>query len=213
MQNWVSDLMSPSMDAAFNTYMAIQMFFKAINIIGVACACLFGTALIARERENQTLEFLLSRPVSRSRALFSKFAVCGAAIVVPIFLTSWTAIPLSAYYGENLSFGAVTLGAAYGSLFCLLFLALNAVFSVRLRTQIDVAFIVGSVIVFEVCLYFVPEIRLYSLFRLSDYEVYSPILAGNRSVTDLLFGTGGWLLLGTGLAYFAADRLFQKAEL
>ena len=85
--------MSRDLDAAYGAYMAIQMYFKAINIIGVACACLFGTALIARERENQTLEFLLSRPVSRSRALFAKFAVCSAAIVVPIFITSWTAIP------------------------------------------------------------------------------------------------------------------------
>ena len=34
--------MSPDQNAAYNAYMAIQMFFKAINIIGVACACLFG---------------------------------------------------------------------------------------------------------------------------------------------------------------------------
>lgn len=213
MKNWIDGVMSPRPRAAYGAYMAIQMYFKAINIIGVACACLFGTALIARERENQTLEFLLSRPVSRSRALFAKFAVCSAAIVVPIFLTSWTAIPLSKYIGEELSFGAVTLGAAYGSTFCLVFLALNGAFSVRLRTQIDVAFVVGAIIIFQICLYFIPEIRLYSLFRLSDYEVYAPILAGNVSVSSLLLGKGGVLLLGTAIIYAVADRLFQRADL
>lgn len=213
MKRWVADVMSRDVDAAYNAYMAIQMYFKGINVVGLACACLFGTALIARERENRTLELLLSRPVSRSRILLAKFAVCGAAIVVPIFATSWSAIPLSRTIDENLAFWPVTLGAAYASAYCLFFLALTGAFSVRLRTQIGVAFVVGAVVIFQVGLYFIPQIRAYSLFRLSDYDVYSPILAGNVSASNLLFGNGGALLLALAVTYGIADRLFQRAEL
>lgn len=213
LKRMVTDVMSRETDVAYNAYMAIQMFFKANNVIGAACACLFGTAIIARERENQTLELLLSRPISRSRVLLSKFSVCALAIAGPIFLTSWSAIPLSWAIDENLPFDRVTLSAAYSSAFCIVFLALNAAFSVRLRTQIDVAFIVGAIIVFQVCIYFIPDIRAYSWFRMSDYDVHLPILAGNVSSMDLLLGKGGWLLLATALSYGVADRLFAKAEL
>jgi ABC-2 type transport system permease protein len=206
MKRWVADVMSRDVDVAYGAYVAIQ-------IVGLACACLFGTALIARERENRTLELLLSRPVSRSRILLAKFAVCSAAIVVPIFATSWSAIPLSWAIDENLAFWPVTLGAAYASAYCLVFLALTGAFSVRLRTQIGVAFVVGAVVIFQVGLYFVPQVRAYSVFRLSDYDVYSPILAGNVSASSLLFGNGGALLLALAVTYCIADRLFQRAEL
>jgi hypothetical protein len=44
-----------------------------------------------------------------------------------------------------------------------------------------VAFAVGGFIVAQVGLYFLQVLRAGSLFRLSDFEVYGPILAGNVS--------------------------------
>lgn len=210
MRRWVDGMMGKS---PYQAYISIQMFFKGVNVVGISCACLFGTSIIARERENRTLEFLVSRPVSRSRILGTKFAVMATAIVLPIFATSWTAIPLSEMIDEKLEFGRVTIAAAYSSTYCLLFLALATAFSTRLRSQVDVAFVVGAFIIFEVCLYFVPEVRVISLFRLSDYDLYWPILAGNLRVVEHKAMQGLWILLATAILYAIADRLFQRSEL
>ena len=40
----------------------------------------------------------------------------------------------------------------------------------------------------QVAVYFIQEIRVSSLFRLSDWEVYGPILLGNESLHSLFFG-------------------------
>jgi len=210
MRRWVDGVMG---DSPYQAYISIQMFFKGINIVGIATACLFGTAVIARERESHTLEGLLSRPWSRSRILFSKFGVLATAIVVPIFLTSWTAIPLSWMIDEELSLTRITMGAAHAAAFCIMFLALTTAFSVRLRSQVDVAFVVGAIIVFQVCIYFIPEVRVLSLFRLSDYDVYWPILAGSSGIAEHRTLQAIWLALAALVLYGLADRLFQRAEL
>ena len=210
MRRWLDGVMG---EAPYPAYMAIQMYFKGINIIGIACACLFGTGIIARERENQTLEILLSRPASRSRILFSKFAVLATAIIAPIFVTSWTALPLSWMIDEDLPFGRVTLAAGYAASFAVLFLAMSTAFSVRMRTQVHVAFVVGAFIVFQICLYFIPDIRVASLFRVSDYDVYWPLLAANWGAASQHAQKAWWILLATLFLYGIADLLFRRARL
>ena len=212
-RKWVEGITNPDTSAAYNAYMALQIFFKGVNVVGVCFAAMFGALLIARERENHTLEFLMSRPVSRSRLLLTRFAVMVAALVVPIFLTSWSAIPLSWTIEESLALGEITLASAYSALFCVMILALTTICSVRFRTQLHVVALVGSIAVFQVCIYFVQEVRVVSLFRVSDYEVYAPILAGNLPVGKLFTTRGVWLLLVTVAAYLFADRQFKKAEL
>lgn len=204
---------SSGSEAAYSAYMAVQMFFKGTNIVGIACAVLIGTGLVARERENQTLEFLLSRPVSRAHVLWSKFWVSAVAVVVPIFLTSWTAIPLSWLVEEDLSFAAVTLAAIHASAFVLAFVAFTLLVSVLMKTQVHVAFAVGAAIVVEVAIYFVQEIRTVSLFRLSDFDVYGPILAGNASYGGVLLGRTLWLAIAAGAFFLASLALFRKADL
>ncbi|MEM7200343.1 MAG: ABC transporter permease subunit [Planctomycetota bacterium] len=212
-RRWVEGITSPDADAAYGAYMALQLFFKGVNVVGLCFAVVFGALLVARERENHTLEFLLARPLSRSRILWARFWVLGTALVVPILLTSWSAIPLSWTIDENLPFGTVTIGAVYNALFCVLFFAVSALFSVRARTQLQVVAVVGAIAVFEVSLYFVQEIRNTSVFRLSDYDVYAPILAGNLGLGRLFVTRGVWLLTASVAAYAIADRCFAKAKL
>ncbi len=181
----------------YSSYMAVQMFFKGTNIVGIAGAVLLGTALIARERENHTLEFLLARPVSRTRILLSKISVVTVALVVPIFLTSWTAIPLSWLIEENLPFAEVTLASFHASMFIVLFAALTCLCSVLANSQAHTAFMVGGVVIFQVAIYFIQEIRVASIFRVSDWEVYGPTLLGNESFYSLFFEQTLWLILGS----------------
>ena len=198
---------------AFLSYMAVQMFFKGVNVAGIACAVLLGTALIARERENQTLEFLLARPISRAKILWSKYWVTALAITVPIYATSWSAIPLSAHLDWHLPFGAVTLGAFHSSVFVLMFFTLTCLFSVVCRNQVHVAFIVGGLTIVQVCVYFIQTVRAASLFRLSDFDVYGPILAGNVGLGQLFWEKTAWILAVTALLYGTADRILARTDL
>ncbi len=211
---FLKNMMQQAMDA-YPAYMAVQMFFKGANMVGIAGAVLLGTGLIARERENQTLEFLLARPVSRSNILWNKFWVVAVAIAVPIFLTSWSAVPLSRVpsVDEHLPIWPVTICAIHNTAFLWGVLALTTLASVLARSQVQVAFWIGAVIVSNVAVYFVQQIRVASLFRLSDFEIYGPIMSGNASFTDVFVGETLWLLLGTGLVYLAADRLFRRTPL
>ena len=198
---------------AFRSYMAVQMFFKGVNVAGIACSVLLGTALVARERENQTLEFLLARPISRARILWSKYWVTAVAILIPIYLSSWSAIPLARHIGWNLPFAEVTLGAFHSSIFVLLFLTFTTLFSVLCRNQVHVAFIVGGFTIVQVSVYFIQTIRVASLFRLSDFDVYGPILAGNVYFGQLFWDKTVWLLVVVVLLYATTDRIFRRADL
>src|SRR6185369_2851702 len=64
------DFMRRWFEGDFLSWMALHQFFKGVSIAGIAAAVLFTTGAIARERETLTLEFLMARPVSRSRILW-----------------------------------------------------------------------------------------------------------------------------------------------
>ena len=214
---WVERLWNATREAApeiaFRNYFAIQAYFKGVNICGVAAAVLIGTGAIARERENRTLEFLLARPVSRSRILFSKYWVMAVGLVLPVFLVNWLAIPLSRWMvDEALPFWPITLASLHASLFVLVILHLTLLCSAIFRTQAHTAAATGIVIVSQVTIYFVPRIRAGSLFKLSDFDVYGPTIMGNLRFPQLMGGMGIWMLLACGVMYFAADRLLRRID-
>lgn len=199
-------------DAGFLNYVATQLFFKNTNIVGIAAAVLLATALVARERENRTLEFLLARPIPRTRILLAKFGVVAAALVVPIFLTTWSAILLADFIEESLPFAELTLCAMHASSFVLLFAALTTLLSVVLSTQAMTAFAIGVFIVLQASTYFIQVIRSASLFRLADWGVYGPVMVGNMPFTTLFFGRTVWLLLATAAVLAVAVALFRRTE-
>ncbi len=213
LQRIAEAIASPSGDQAYRAYMAMQMFFKGTNIVGLAFAVLVGTGIVARERETQTLEFLLGRPVARAQVLLQKVTVVAAALVVPIVLTSLAAIPLSWIVEENLEFVPVFIGSLHAAAFALVFLAATTVASVLLRTQVHVASAIGAIIVLQVVVYFVQQIRIVSVFRLSDFDVYGPLLMGQSGPGDLVLSTTLWLLGAAVALYLLANRAFSRLEL
>ncbi len=212
MQRWKEGITDRSGHVAYANFMAIQLFFKGTNICGIAAAVLLGTGIIARERENQTLEFLMARPVSRSRILWSKFWVIAVVVVVPLFLSAWSAIPLSWEIEETLQFGNLTLAAFHSSVFVLMILALTTLCSVVFTNQLHTAATVGAVVVVELAIYLIQDIRVTSMFRLSDFDIYGPIMLGNTNFSTLFWGCTVWMILATALLYGAADWLFRRSN-
>ncbi|MCB9881622.1 MAG: ABC transporter permease subunit [Planctomycetes bacterium] len=206
------------MDSGFPAYVTVQQFFKGINIAGIACAVLIGTGSIAGERENGTLDMLLSRPISRSRIFFHKWWVLALCVMVPVFLSSAT-IPWMELWIDpktivnRCSFGGLMHASWRASLFCLFFLTLTMLFSVFLREQVKVAFVIGGIIVLQVGMFFVQVLRHSSIFRLSDYDVYWPMMIGNKDFVRTFWGEDIWLILATGVLYAAAWWRFRRMDL
>jgi ABC-type transport system involved in multi-copper enzyme maturation permease subunit len=202
---------------AYLNWAAAMLYFRSVNLAGIAAAVLFGTALFARERENGTFEFLLARPVSRAHILWAKSWPTALCVAVPIFLANWAAILWTWRIGLDLPFAEVTLASLHGALFVLAFLAFTTWVSVLCRVQAHVAFWVGGITIVQIGVYMTQRLRRFSLFRLSDYDVYAPILAGNRGVGPLFDVVNheaptAWIVAATALCYGLAWRALRRLE-
>ncbi|MFM1873057.1 MAG: family transporter protein [Planctomycetota bacterium] len=205
-------------DFAYLSYMALQLFFKGTNVAGIAAAVLLGTGLFARERESMTFEFLLSRPVSRSTILWHKVWPCLVAIAVPIFAANALAVPMSERIGFGLPLDRVLWCSLHGALFVVLVFLLTVIASIRCRVQAHAAFWVGGFVIVQLAIYFIPVVRHASIFRLSDFDWYGPMMAGNRGPLQMFDplrheGLTTWLVLAAIALYAIAWRQLKKAEL
>jgi len=83
--------------------------------------------------------------------------------------------------------------------------------------QAHVAFWVGGTVVLQIGIYLIPRWRPWSLFRLSDFDWYGPLLAGNIGLDgmfDPIHGAGHstWMVLAIALFYGLAWRALRRLE-
>ena len=204
-------------DVAYINWCAVMLFFRGANLVGTAAAVLFGTGLFARERENQTLEFLLARPVSRPHLLWHKFWPAAVCVVVPLFLVNASAIFWSRCIDLDLPKWPLFLATVHAAVFALAFLSATTWISIVLRVQAHVAAVIGAFAVVEIGVYLTQRIRQFSLFHLADFEWYGPILAGNVTPRDMFdpIGSQGfttWLLAAVVVLYALALRSLRRVE-
>ena len=178
-------------------------------------AFFIGTALFAREREAATIEFLLSRPVSRARILWAKWWPTALCVAVPIFLANWSAVWLSRSIDYDLPLASLTLCCVHGSLFVLAFLAFTTWVSVLCRVQAHVAFWVGGITIVNIGIYLIPRLRRFSLFHASDFDWYAPLLLGNAGLEEMFDpvnhrGLTAWLVVAIVVFYLLALRALRR---
>jgi ABC-type transport system involved in multi-copper enzyme maturation permease subunit len=204
-------------EIAFVNYCAVMLFFRSTNLVGVAAAVLLGTGLFAREREAQTFEFLLARPVSRGNVLWAKFWPCALCVTLPIFAVNFSAIYWSHRIDLDLGAWELLLGSLHAASFVLLFLALTTWLSVLCRVQAHVAAWVGALAIVQIGVYLTQRIRAYSLFRLVDFDWYGPLLSGNIKAWEMFdpirgHGFTTYVLVAAAACYGLAWRALRRAE-
>ena len=202
---------------AYTSWCATMLLFRSCNLVATAAAVLIGTGLFARERENNTFEFLLARPVSRSSILMQKLWPSLLFVTLPIFVVNATAIPWSWVIDYDLPRWELFLGSLHAAVFATAVLLLTTWLSIVLRVQSHVAAVVGAFLVLQLGVYMTQRIRQYSLFRLVDFDWYGPVLAGNTKawqMFDPINGPGNttWLLLATALLFLLAWRSLRRAQ-
>lgn len=204
-------------NVAYLNWCAVMLFFRGANLVGTAAAVLFGTGLFARERESQTLEFLLARPVSRPHLLWQKYWPAALCVVVPLFVVNASAIFWSRCIDLDLPRQELFFATVHAAVFALAFLTATTWLSIVLRVQAHVAAVIGAFAVLQIGVYLTQRIRQFSLFHLADFEWYGPILAGNTPAWQMFDpirsqGFTTWLLLATVALYGLALRALTRTE-
>jgi ABC-type transport system involved in multi-copper enzyme maturation permease subunit len=213
LKKFFQDAASHVESAAYAAYIGIQHYFKALSIVGIACAVLLGTGTIAKEKERGSFEFLASRPVSRTAILWPVTWVLSLCLIVPIFATSLIIPWLSPISGQTLPIHGLLQAAVHSSLFVEMFLLLTLLLSVLMKTQVQVATGIGALVIFQVGIFFVPGIRNTSIFKLTDYEIYQFMVPGNLDYSAFFWSTDIWLVLANVVLFFTTLILFRKRDL
>ena len=192
----------------FDGYLALQHFFKAANTFGTFAAVFFGMGAVAGEVERHTIEFLLSRPYSRTRILATKYVVGALGLVLPLLVVSLTAIPLARLVDEPVTARHVLLQTAHCSLFLLTLYSLTFALSAWMSDAPRVAFCVLGIAVVEFSLTVVKEAARWSIYRLADMNVLVEILKDKGLPWGLDLG-----LASASAALFAVALLrFQRRD-
>ncbi|MBK8100422.1 MAG: ABC transporter permease subunit [Planctomycetes bacterium] len=204
-------------DVAYLNWIAVMLFFRSANLVGLAAAVLLGTGLFARERESHTFEFLLARPVSRTSILWQKSWPTALCLLVPLFLANLSALYWSARIDLHIPVDRLLWATVHAAAFTLCFLAATTWMSVRCRVQAHVAFVIGGFTILQIGIYLTQRWRVASLFRLADFEWYAPILTGNLTPAQMFDpiherGFTTWILLATVVFYLLAWRELRRAE-
>jgi len=204
-------------ELAYRSWVAVMLFFRSTNLVGIAAAVLLGTGLFAREREAQTFEFLLARPVSRGRMLWAKFWPCALCVTLPIFAVNLSAIYWSRRIDLDLPVEPLLLASLHAACFVLMFLSMTTWVSVLCRVQAHVAAWIGALAVIQIGVYLTQRIRPFSLFRLADFDWYGPLVSGNVRAWQMFDPINGhgyttYVLAATVLFYGLAWRALRRAE-
>ncbi|KAA3608696.1 MAG: hypothetical protein DWQ01_11365 [Planctomycetota bacterium] len=191
-------------DVGYWPYFCVQQFFKGNSLFGLTAAALMGSGLIAREVDNGTAEFLLSRPISRTRILMTRWAVGVALLTIPVFLSSWGGWLMGPWIDEpNIPLRGVMLGSAYMSLFLTMLFSATVWLSTLFDHQLRAGVLLVGLMLLQFALYLVKIVGDYTLFALVDLEELMPLIQGKFPWEPALaFVVTSLVFLGLALRQF-----------
>jgi len=163
-----------------SSYVNGQHFFKGCNTLGTAAAVLFSMGAVAGEAHRGTLEIWLARPFTRRRLLLERWVTGALALCIPVFLTSATIPRLLAMHGETMDYSDLMLCSVQQSLLLLIIYSITFLWSVYSSRPARLALVMLFASTMQFALYLVKGITHFSLYRLSDLNVYSEILLRNE---------------------------------
>jgi ABC-2 type transport system permease protein len=206
--------------ANINDIFSIMGFYAANNLIymmllGSIYAIILSSNILLKEEYGKTAEYLMSRPITRSKIFISKLLlVCLNIVILNILVTLIGFIAIHVYKKGTFEIHPFLVISLYTLLLNLLFGALGFLISVMMKRARPVtSFCVGLVLV----LYF-----LYSISRMSgvdgtfgylspfkwvNVDLLSPTYGVEMWRTAAFIGTITLLILLSGLIYRRKDIL------
>lgn len=159
-------------------YFAVQQWFKGCSLFGVAVAAFLASGIVARDADQKTAEFLLSRPISRTRVLLTRWSIAVALVTIPVYLTSISAIWISPVVDERLGWGDILISSTYMSLFLVMLVTFTTLISAMSSNQMRAGIILIGLILLNFAFYLIQEVDEISLFKTIDVMVFMEIRSG-----------------------------------
>ncbi|MDP6602477.1 MAG: ABC transporter permease subunit [Phycisphaerales bacterium] len=203
----IQDLLKAMEHAGYWPYLAVQQWFKGCSLFGVAAIAFIGSGIIARESDQRTAEFLLSRPVSRRRVLLVRHMMLTLLITIPVFLSSISAIWISRSVGEYIGWGEVLASSLYMSLFLWTLVSFTTLISVWSVHQLTAGAAVVGVVLVSFAMYLVEGINHLSPFALIDVRIFMSIHDG-----DFPWWIAGGFIIASMAMLHCADRGFARRD-
>lgn len=91
--------------SSFNNYMVLQLFSVMWVVILVAFVIAWSRNAIAGELEEGTMEFLLSQPVGRARALVTQSVMMLGGMIALVVVTMLSIIVFGTAFSQKVSYG------------------------------------------------------------------------------------------------------------
>jgi len=185
----------------FWAYFCVQHFYKGAGMFGIAAAGLMGTGIVAREVDRRTAELLLSRPVSRARILFVRWATGAVMLFVPFLAVAFLSVPLASSVDETLDLWDLMRGALYSYLFILMAFTATTALSTRFSHHPKAGMMVLGFMLMHLAIYMIQDLWDYSLYNLIDLDLVMPIAddampwyetSWMASLTLLFYGLALW---------------------
>ncbi|MBX2881273.1 MAG: ABC transporter permease [Granulosicoccus sp.] len=181
----------------------------------------------AGERERQSLEPLLSLPVSRSALLFGKYAATLCFVTLSTLLTTLSIYAIFRFFPVELleaqvkfNFATLTKSLLLASPLLLFISALLITVSAITRSTKQAQTYLGLMMIFPMAPFFLLQflnIRSTSMTMfypmLSQYQLLGSTALGDEQPWHYILLSVGGTLLGTGLLLFLAIHLYRKERI
>lgn len=196
--------------STFPHYMGGEFLNLIWPIIASVFVILAGSAVVAQEIEQGTIDLWLSVPVSRARLLASKLAAVLVGLCVLAIATDLALIVGARLIGESLSAGGILALSVYLVLFPLTIGCFAAVISALSSSRAHAAGIAAGVLILSYLVWVVGLIggRWSWLQNLSVFSLFRPqdALSNGTLVTSHII----WLLVITAVCAAASLIAFQR---
>ncbi len=203
----LKEVMLRIQDEGYWAYFSVQQFFRGGGVFGVAAAGLLGSGLIAREADNRTAEFLLSRPVSRTRILLTRWGAGVVALSLPLLLAAGVGAACSPLVDESIPLWAALAGAVHTSLFVVAVFSTTVWLSARSTHALRAATLVLGFMLLQFALYLIKVLWHFSAYNLVDLDVMLPLARGVFPWKE-----SGVLLVWIGVFVTWAVKDFRKRD-
>ena len=194
-------------EQGFWAYFSVQHFFKGAGMFGLAAGGLMGSGIIAGEVDHRTMELLLSRPISRARILFTRWATGAMLLFIPFFAAALIGMALAPRVDEALAFMPLLQGTLYTFLFTLCCFTAATALSSRFSHSLKGGLLVLGFMLLQLAVYMIDKLWDYSLYNFIDLDITLPIEQGVFPWYETGW-LGGMIVLFYGLAYLG----FRKRD-
>ena len=203
----------PKSLGTFGGFVSTDWFGFLFPILVVALSCSLANSFFAGEIENETIEFLLSQPISRTDLFFGKLLAGIVDITVFVVVVTFMVFPLTKLSNIQIESSRYLKLTAIGVLFGLALLGLvtlfSSVFSKKSSSTMIVAGLVLFMFVFNFIANLVPAWNWLKYISLFHYFDASALLVHNQITGLVWIVLPGVFIVGTLLGLY----LFNKRDI